>query len=86
MAALASSPSLLPSRPALDPGGRLGTCEATGVHHAAQRGYGDVYEGQYHDGMMHGRGKYTFADGTVDHDGEWAEDDPVDEDGYPINK
>ena len=47
---------------------------------------GDVYEGQYHDGMMHGRGKYTFADGTVDHDGEWAEDDPVDEDGYPINK
>ena len=36
--------------------------------------------------MMHGRGKYTFADGTVDHDGEWAEDDPVDEDGYPINK
>ena len=45
-----------------------------------------VYEGQYHDGMMHGRGKYTFADGTVDHDGEWAEDDPVDEDGYPIEK
>ena len=47
---------------------------------------GNKYVGQFKDDEKHGLGKFTFADGTVDHDGEWAEDDPVDEDGYPINK
>ena len=41
-----------------------------------------MYEGEYRNGLMHGRGKYTFADGTVDHDGEWEGDEPVKEDEW----
>ena len=32
---------------------------------------GAVYEGDWVDNKMHGIGKYTYANGTVDHDGEW---------------
>ena len=32
--------------------------------------------GQYKDGVKHGLGKYTFADGEVAHDGEWENDEP----------
>ena len=29
------------------------------------------YVGQFKDGMQHGLGKTTLADGEVGHDGEW---------------
>lgn len=29
------------------------------------------------NGMAHGKGIETFADGTVRHDGLWREDEPV---------
>ena len=34
----------------------------------------DNYEGHYHDGKMHGQGKFTWADGSV-YIGEFFEDD-----------
>jgi hypothetical protein len=37
---------------------------------------GDKYIGQYKDGQRHGLGKYTLANGTVDHDGEWENGEP----------
>jgi hypothetical protein len=27
--------------------------------------------------MAHGKGVETFADGTIRHDGQWIEDEPV---------
>ena len=36
-------------------------------------GNGDKYEGEWREGLMHGRGKYTFADGTF-YEGEWKDD------------
>ena len=32
---------------------------------------GDVYEGGWHDGLFHGEGKYTSADGAV-YEGEYV--------------
>eukprot|EP00984_Skeletonema_dohrnii_P002245 scaffold786_cov91-Skeletonema_dohrnii-CCMP3373.AAC.3 len=32
---------------------------------------GDVYKGQFKDGMLHGEGKYTWAEGG-EYDGEWS--------------
>ena len=37
---------------------------------------GDEHVGQFKDDEPHGFGKFTFADGTVDHDGEWGERRP----------
>ena len=34
---------------------------------------GDSYDGQWEDGMKHGKGKMTFASGTS-FDGEWKDD------------
>jgi hypothetical protein len=34
---------------------------------------GDVYEGEWKDGMAHGPGKYYHADGTI-YAGEWVTD------------
>jgi hypothetical protein len=33
---------------------------------------GDVYNGGYKDGMLHGQGVYKFADGNI-YDGEWRD-------------
>ena len=35
-----------------------------------------IHRSQYKDAKKHGLGKYTFADGTVDHDGEWENGEP----------
>ena len=37
---------------------------------------GGKYVGQYKDNKRHGLGKYTLADGTVHHDGEWENNQP----------
>ena len=37
---------------------------------------GGKYVGQFKDDKRHGRGKYTLANGKVDHDGEWVNGDP----------
>ena len=37
---------------------------------------GASYVGEFKDGKMHGLGKYTFANGTVYHDGEWENGEP----------
>ena len=34
---------------------------------------GDQYDGQWLNGKMHGRGKFTWSNGEV-FDGEWAHD------------
>jgi hypothetical protein len=34
---------------------------------------GDVYTGNFVNGKFHGKGKYTFADGTV-YEGDFARD------------
>lgn len=34
---------------------------------------GDVYEGEWTDGAMHGQGTYTYADGDV-YTGDWRND------------
>ena len=39
---------------------------------------GRCYSGEWKDGMRHGRGIETDEDGTVRHDGEWADDEPKD--------
>ena len=39
--------------------------------------YGDKYVGQFKDDLPHGLGKWTCADGTVDHDGEWENGEPM---------
>jgi hypothetical protein len=39
---------------------------------------GSVYAGEFMDDKFHGRGKKTLADGTVEHDGLWWCDEPVD--------
>jgi hypothetical protein len=33
---------------------------------------GDVYEGEYQDDKIHGRGVYRYADGSIRHDGQWS--------------
>ena len=38
---------------------------------------GDKYIGQFKDNKMHGEGTFTFADGTIPHQGEWANGRPV---------
>ena len=49
-----------------------------------QHGYGvykyfdnEVYEGEWKEGNQHGRGIWWNADGSVYHDGEFIEGDPV---------
>ena len=44
---------------------------------------GEVYEGEYVDGEMHGRGAMRNPDGSVLHDGEWADGQPVGFEGPP---
>ena len=34
---------------------------------------GDVYDGEWKDGMRHGKGRMTYSDGDI-YDGEWMED------------
>ena len=38
---------------------------------------GHVYEGYFKDNKKHGRGELTAADGTVEYDGTWEEDEKV---------
>ena len=33
---------------------------------------GDIYEGQWQDGKMHGQGKYTFVSGAI-YEGQWRD-------------
>jgi hypothetical protein len=35
------------------------------------------YVSEWLNGMAHGKGIETFADGTVRHDGLWREDEPI---------
>ena len=37
---------------------------------------GDKYVGQMKDGNFNGQGTYTLADGTIEHSGEWVNDEP----------
>jgi hypothetical protein len=39
---------------------------------------GSKYVGQWKDDAMHGFGTSFFADGTIDYQGEWENDHPVD--------
>lgn len=36
-----------------------------------------LYGSEWLNGMAHGKGIETFADGSVRHDGQWFEDEPV---------
>ena len=36
-----------------------------------------VYEGDWTDGKQHGQGVLRRKDGSVIHDGEWVDDEPV---------
>jgi hypothetical protein len=36
-----------------------------------------VYEGEWKDGEMHGRGVYRYADGSIAHDGQWKDGQPA---------
>ena len=38
---------------------------------------GDVYEGEWKDNKMHGKGVYRRADGSVYHDGQWKDNKPA---------
>ena len=38
---------------------------------------GRCYKGEWLKGMAHGKGVETFADGSIRHDGQWIEDEPV---------
>ena len=38
---------------------------------------GDVYVGEWKDGNYNGSGKYTFADGSIYHDGMWKDGERV---------
>jgi hypothetical protein len=38
---------------------------------------GRVYDGEWKDGKMHGQGVMRLADGTIAHDGQWKDDQPV---------
>ena len=37
---------------------------------------GAKYVGQFKDDTLHGLGKWTLANGTVGHDGEWENSQP----------
>ena len=41
---------------------------------------GRVYEGEWKDGNMHGKGKMTWSDGRV-YEGEWEDDKIKHDDG-----
>jgi hypothetical protein len=36
-----------------------------------------VYDGEFKDGKMHGRGVCRYADGSIAHDGQWNDGQPV---------
>jgi hypothetical protein len=38
---------------------------------------GRRYRGEWRNGMAHGRGTETYPNGTVRHDGQWIDDEPV---------
>jgi hypothetical protein len=39
---------------------------------------GRTYKGEWRSGMAHGRGVETYPDGRIRHDGQWIENEPVD--------
>jgi hypothetical protein len=41
------------------------------------QGIVDRFLSEWLNGMAHGRGVETFPDGTIRHDGQWVEDEPV---------
>lgn len=38
---------------------------------------GRCYQGEWRNGMAHGKGVEKYADGTIRHDGQWIDDEPV---------
>lgn len=38
---------------------------------------GRRYRGEWRNGMAHGRGTETYPDGTIRHEGEWIDDEPI---------
>lgn len=48
------------------------------IHFLSEMKTGDVYDGQWENGRMHGRGKFTWSNGEV-FDGDWAHDTMIPE-------